>query len=166
MSTVIKKRSTVELIKILLDGEWHDTHYLALAAGKYIPPEKASRVTSGGTVASGQSELIRSRLKNFVKGGRIEKRSSKDKVNSRYCSEWRLVDFEWARREIARFDGNRGLKTLAALPTLERSVTLTVSEYNLLSGIKQAYESTSEKDITWGAFLIHLLARSLGARTT
>ena len=43
MPAVVRNRSSIELLKILLDGDWHNTSYLVLAAGKYIPPERASR---------------------------------------------------------------------------------------------------------------------------
>lgn len=67
-------RATLELAKLLSDGEWYNTTYLALAAGKYIPPERVWRRawqhrqkttwTQGGTIGY---------LKSSDTGGRLAK---------------------------------------------------------------------------------------------
>jgi len=42
-----------------------------------------------------------------------------------------------------------------------KSITIPLTDYNLLSGVKQAYEKSAGESITWEAFLIRLLGLSL-----
>lgn len=152
MTSPLKKRASIELVKILLDGKWHDTHYLALAAGKYIAPEIASRRAKTSSVDTGRTNIIGGKLEGFLQTGRLEKR-----LDGRHC-EWKLRDFEWAKKMLT-FAGE-DLSSLPPIPEF-KTITIPLAEYNLLSGVKQAYEDTRGKSITWEAFLIHLLGLSL-----
>ena len=94
----LKKRASLEAVKILSDGNWYSNHYLVLSAGKYIPPEIASRVKREGrtvSVESGRSTIMINALRSLGSSGRLERRTDGRTV------EWRLKDFEWAKRALA-----------------------------------------------------------------
>jgi len=150
--TPLKKRESIELVKVLLDGKWHDAHYLGLAAGKYIAPELASRKSKSGSVDSGRTNIILGKLESFEHLGRVEKRH-----NGRLC-EWKLRDFEWAKKVLTW--AGESLSSLPPIPEF-KTITIPLADYNVLSGVKQAYENATSESIAWEAFLIRLLALSL-----
>lgn len=151
-----KKRESIELIKILLDGKWHDTHYLALAAGKYIAPEIASRKADSGNVDVGRTHLIHNRCTEFFRSGRFERRH-----DGRY-SEFKLKDFEWAKKVLIW----AGESILSLPPIAEmRTISLSLAYYDVLSKVKQTYEKAMGESITWEAFLIQLLGMSLAGKS-
>lgn len=154
MASLLKKRESIELVKILLDGEWHDTHYLALAAGKYIAPEVASRKAKTGNINTGRANMINGILQGFYQSNRLEKQH-----DGRHC-EWKLRDFGWAKKVLTWC--GESFSSLPPIPEF-KTITIPLAEYNLLSGVKHAYESTTGKSITWETFLIRLLGLSLAA---
>lgn len=153
MASPLKKRESIELVKVLLDGKWHDTHYLALAAGKYIAPELASRRAKTGSVDTGRANIINGMLEGFFRHSRLDKRH-----DGLHC-EWKLRDFEWAKKVLTW--AGESLSSLPPIPEF-KTITIPLTDYNLLSGVKQAYENTTGESITWEAFLIRLLGLSLG----
>lgn len=160
MVSRLKTRHSLELLKILADGEWHDTRYLALAAGKYIPPERASRILRRGhgqTVESGRSNIIANHLAGLLRTGRVEKRR-----DGPLC-EWRLKDVDWALRML-KWAGEPIPPSMP--PTLERkTISLSSAHYDVFSEVKQAYERATGKSVTWDAFLIELVGSSLAGKS-
>lgn len=156
MASRVKKRESIELIKILLDGNWYDTHYLSLTAGKYIAPEIASRKAKSGSVDIGRANIIYAKLESFVNNGRFERRH-----DGRHC-EWKLKDFEWARKVLIW--AGEPLSSLLLIPEM-KTISLPIADYNVLSQVKQAYEQAMGKSITWEAFLIQLLGFSLAGKS-
>ena len=157
MASRLRSRASLELIKILADGEWYDTHYLALAAGKYIPPERASRKTPGGTVEGGRSKMIYISLKSFLDGGRVETR------HKGRLAEWRLSNFQWAAKML-KWAGEPIPLPLLAMVEM-RTITLSPAHYDVLSQVKQAYEKATGKSVTWDAFLVELVGSSLAGKS-
>ncbi len=151
----LKKRESIELVKILLDGKWHDTHYLALAAGKYIAPELASRKAKTGSVDTGRANIISGMCEGFFRYGRFEKRH-----DGRHC-EWKLRDFEWAKKVLTW--AGESLSSQPSIPEF-KTITIPLAEYNLLSDVKQAYEKAIGENVTWEAFLVGLVGASLAGK--
>lgn len=156
MASRVRKRESIELIKILLDGNWYDTHYLALTAGKYIAPELASRRAKTGNVNTGRANMIGDILAEFVRNGRFEKRH-----DGRHC-EWKLKDFEWAKKVLIW--AGEPLSSLPPIPEM-KTISLPIAEYNVLSRVKEAYERATGKSITWEAFLVELVGSSLAGKS-
>lgn len=157
MASRVKSRASLELIKILADGEWYDTHYLALAAGKYISPERASRALRRGTVEGGRSHMTRSSLKSFLRKGRVEIRRK-----GRFA-EWRLSNFQWAAKMLKWAGEPIPLSILAMAEMI--SISLSPAHYDVLSQVKQAYERATGKSVTWDAFLVELVGSSLAGKS-
>jgi hypothetical protein len=165
---VVRNRSSIELLKILSDDAWHNTSYLALAAGKYISPERASRTSHDSehlpSVARGRYHCIYRALQGFMRTGRIERRRGDgDKT-----SEWRLVDREWAEKMVSRV----GEQVRPALMMVDpaspggrdnrRCIHLRPADYNALLEAKLTYENGKDTATEWGAFLLLLLGFALG----
>lgn len=90
----------LELVKALSDGEWHNTAYLSIDAGRSIRPEIAWRAAqrkarsqindTGAAVGRGKVICVRRILDRWSKAGRLEKRKREDgRV------EWRLATRDW-----------------------------------------------------------------------
>jgi len=159
----VKSRYSLELIKILTDGEWHDTHYLALAAGKYIPPERASRKLRRGhgqTVESGRYDIVNNTLRSFLREGRVETRH-----NGRFI-EWRLSNIQWAAKMLKWSGESIPLPILAILVTAGmKTISLSPAHYDVFSEVKQAYEKATGRSGTWEAFLVGLVGSSLAGKS-
>ena len=163
MPPVTRTRTSAELLKILSDGEWHSTTYLALAAGKYIPPEIASRRCKKADhprgVEIGRYSLINLTLDGMVRNGRIEKRRTPESKN-----EWRMVDREWVEKSLHRFEDLQVLVMTPSLVPAVRTVDLGLTEYSALLEAKLAYESTRGSTTEWGTFLLLLLGFAIGGK--
>ncbi len=176
MSSRIRKRESYELLKIMLDGNWYGTKYLQLAAGKFIPPERASRIkgighptTAEAAVERGRARMIYGSLKAWLHKGKLENRHDDKGV------EWHLKDTQWAKRMMhlysRRVTITPGEPSISAppitpLPTPQSEVNITLSLpiYNSLLEAKHAYESSKDGFIDWGAFLLLLLGFALGGK--
>jgi len=159
----VKSRVSLELIKILSDGEWYNTRYLALVAGKYIPPERASRTLRRGrgcTVETGRYDIVNRTLRGFLKQERVETRR-----NGR-LAEWRLSNIQWAA-QMLKWAGEPVPLSVFTLLTTARMQTISLSPayYNVLSEVKQAYEKATGKSLSWDAFLIGLIGSSLAGKS-
>ncbi len=90
----------IQLLKLLLKGEWLNEPYLELATGKYLPPNLASRIPVKGkfvkNVEKGRAIIVDVILSSLERDGRVEKKVD-DSTNM-----WRLTDKEWAKREVRR----------------------------------------------------------------
>lgn len=163
MASRVKSRTSLELIKILADGEWHDTRYLALAAGKYIPPERASRklrMGHGQTVEGGRYDMVNGTLRSFLSKGRVETRR-----NGRFA-EWRLINIQWAAKMLKWAGEPIPLSILAILAmTGMKTISLSPAHYDVLSEVTQAYEKATGRSGTWEAFLVGLVASSLAGKS-
>lgn len=94
-------RAVLELARILSDGNWHSTSYLAVAAGKYVRPEIAWRYAQGSTVLEGQRRYVNQRLHQWERFGRVQKRK-----HGRF-TEWRSAKTEWVQDYLAELDRRR-----------------------------------------------------------
>lgn len=94
-------RAALELARVLSDGNWYRTSYLAMAAGKYVRPELAWRRAKGSTILEGQREYINARLRQWERFGRVEKRRNGNFV------EWRLTKTEWVNDYVVELDRRR-----------------------------------------------------------
>ena len=177
MPAVVRSRSTIELLKILSDGDWHNTSYLVLAAGKYIPPERASRRKINGhlpSVEQGRYAIIHHTLASLVGTGRMGKRPGDG-----HTSEWRLRDMEWADKMLRRFGEHPQPVVMTAVPAApplaqpgratgnkrtRRRIDLRPAEYSALLGAKLAYENSKGSPIQWGTFLLLLLGFAIGGK--
>jgi len=147
-----------------------------LAAGKYIPPERASRRKINGrlpSVEQGRHAIIHHTLASLVDTGRMEKRPGDGHTN-----EWRLRDMEWAEKMLRRFDEHPPAVMMAVplAPPLaqpgrvtgnkrtRRRIDLRPAEYSALLGAKLAYESSKGSPIQWGTFLLLLLGFAIGGK--
>ena len=92
----------VELVKTLLDGEWHSTPCLVAYVNHLIRPEIAYRSytkTSGKNckpsdeqrINAGKNTIVRSLLRHLAEMNRIERRNRE----LSQVAEWRLVDKNW-----------------------------------------------------------------------
>jgi len=93
-------RAVLELAKILSDGEWHTTSYLAIAAGKYLRPEVAWR-RAPGNLSEGQRLYVNRKLCVWKRFGRVEKRRNGKRM------EWRLLKTDWVDAYLAELDKRR-----------------------------------------------------------
>lgn len=170
MPSVVRNRSSIELLKILSDDAWHNTPYLALAAGKYISPERASRVDQDSehlpSVHRGRYHCIYSTLQGLVRTGRIERRRGD---GDRNC-EWRLVDREWAEKMVSRVGEQLRPAIMMVEPASSKSkdsrksIHMRLADYNALLEAKLAYENGKDASTEWGAFLLLLLGFALGGK--
>lgn len=183
MRSPVRTRPSIELIRILLDGEWRTGAYLELAAGKYIPPERASRQRPSHQVESGRTAIVCRALRSFAASGRLEKRNVDGHV------EWRLRDGEWARRALAEWESHkpavvsegpqRGATPEQPGPQNTTPTTITTavashkqktrmyfkpSVYNALLRAKLTYERSNGGPVEWGEFLMLLLGSAVGAK--
>ena len=170
MSSVVRNRSSIELLKILSDDAWHNTSYLALAAGKYISPERASRSGQDSehlpSVHRGRYHCIYRTLQGLVRTGRVERRRGEgDRTN-----EWRLLDKEWAEKMVSRVGEQLRPAAMMVGPASSggsgsrRSIHLRLADYNALLEAKLAYQNSYGASTEWGAFLLLLLGFALGGK--
>ncbi len=85
-------RPTLELARVLSDGEWYNTLYLSLSVGKYIRPELVSRRARQHRqkdMNAGRYQWVLAKLRYWSKVGKVEKRIE-DGV-----TEWRAKNKEW-----------------------------------------------------------------------
>ncbi len=173
MRNPVRKRYSIELLKLMLDGNWYNTEYLKLAAGKFIPPEVASRVKAHGRPAGveyGRAIVILNALKSFQSHERIERR------HDSHGYEWRLKDSEWAKKMVElslstpeqgmvpSSESSKSTPSATITPTSEVSLTLPLLAYNSLLEAKQTYEGGKGGPTDWGAFLLLLLGYALGGK--
>jgi len=174
---VVRNRASIELLKILSDGDWHNTSYLVLAAGKYIPPERASRRKINGRlpgVEQGRHAIIHHTLTSLADTGRIEKRQGDGHTN-----DWRLRDTEWAEKMLRRYGERAQPVVMMAEPSAppvaqsvramgnrrsRRRIDLRPAEYSALLEAKSAYENSKGSHIQWGTFLLLLLGFAIGGK--
>jgi hypothetical protein len=175
--SVVRNRSSIELLKILSDGDWHNTPYLVLAAGKYIPPERASRQKIHGHlpgVERGRYAIIYNTLASLAGTGRLEKRRGDGHTN-----DWRLRDIAWAEKMLHRFGEHPQPAVMMAGPVAQpaarsgraagnkrtrRRIDLRPAEYSALLRAKLAYENSKCSPIQWGTFLLLLLGFAIGGK--
>jgi len=77
----------LRLLELMNDGQWHNSRFLILAVGSYIPPWMAARVTSEPDKHDydrGRGIIVNRQLAYLSHKKRVEKRRGKD--------EWRLID--------------------------------------------------------------------------
>ena len=91
-------RTVLELARILSDGEWHSTSYLAIAAGKYLRPEVVWRCAYGSSLLEGQRKYVHAKLCAWKRFGRVEKRKRGNLM------EWRLTETRWVHDYLAELD--------------------------------------------------------------
>jgi len=91
-------RATLELAKVLSDGEWHNTAYLAIVAGRYIRPEmvwrRAWQHRQKGNMNAGQYQWVLGKLRYWWKVGKVDKEIDGD------MTRWRVKNKNWADKYV------------------------------------------------------------------
>ena len=91
-------RATLELAKLLSDGAWYNTTYLAIAAGKYIPPERVWRRAwqhkQKNNMDAGRYHWVFEKLRYWWKVGKVDKEIDGN------VTKWRVRNKDWADKYV------------------------------------------------------------------
>jgi hypothetical protein len=96
-------RATLELARILSDGQWYNMPYLAYAAGRYIRPElvwrRARQHRQKDNMYAGKYQWVLAKLRYWLKVGKVEKQITDG------MSMWRVIAGNgWTDEYIRRND--------------------------------------------------------------
>lgn len=90
---MVRSKYSIEIARILLDGQWHTTTSIAILVRGYIRPEVAyRRLYHFGTIRSGYTNVVWHVLRRWMRINKVESRIA-NKI-----SEWRIIDREYFKK--------------------------------------------------------------------